>query len=149
MPIKKTTTKKAIIKKVPAAKTVKGAKAVVPKVKKPKPVKKEKPAEFAVIATGGKQYKVAIGETISIEKLSDKFAHVIGDTISFDVVAYDDGTTLKLGAPYVTGMKVMGELLESAKGEKIRVQRFRSKSNWHRAYGHRQPFMKVKIMTIK
>jgi len=102
---------------------------------------------FAVIATGGKQYKVAVGDTVSIEKLSDDMS--VGDKVSFDVVAYDDGVNTKMGSPYIDGMKVQGVLEESGRTKKLHVIRFRSKSRHHRKYGHRQPFMKVKITSLK
>jgi len=102
---------------------------------------------FAVIATGGKQYRVTVGDVVSIEKLSDDMA--VGDKVMFDVVAYDDGMSTQIGSPYLEGVKVQGVLEESGRGKKLHVIRFRSKSRYHRKYGHRQPFMKVKITSLK
>lgn len=103
---------------------------------------------FAVIETGSKQYKVAVGDIITIEKLADNMND--GDKVAFDQVSLlDDGKTTTLGAPFIEGAKVQGVLESQGKGKKIDVLRFRSKSNYHRRYGHRQPFMKVKITSLK
>ena len=108
----------------------------------------EKKSTFAVIETGAKQYLVAVGDTVTIEKLSGEFKE--GDTISFDkvlLVGKDGKTTL--GMPYVDGAKVETELVEQGKGKKLKVIRFRAKSRYTRRYGHRQPFMKIKVTAIK
>ncbi len=103
--------------------------------------------KFAVIKTGGKQYKVSEGDVVSIEKLQGELK--AGDTISFDEVTLtDDGKTSKVGTPFVSGAKVEGELVEEGKGKKIRIQKFKSKSNYSKVTGHRQPFMKVKITKV-
>lgn len=103
---------------------------------------------FAVIQTGGKQYKVAVGDVVMIEKLADDME--IGDKVAFDQVSLlDDGKTTTLGAPFIDGAKVQGVLEDQGKDKKISVIRFRSKSRYHRKYGHRQPYMKVKITSLK
>lgn len=103
---------------------------------------------FAVIQTGGKQYKVAVGDVITIEKLADDMQD--GDKVIFSEVSLlDDGKTTTLGAPFIEGGKVQGVLEEQGKGKKLSILRFRSKSNWHRRLGHRQPYMKVKITSLK
>jgi len=148
---KKATTK-ILVKKIPktpkdvAVVSVSKEKLVAKtSVKKPKS-KKSVATAFAVIETGGKQYKVSEDQVISIEKLD---AIRVGDVITFDkVVLLETGSETTLGTPYISDAKVTGVLEKSGLGEKIRVQRFHSKSNWHRAYGHRQPFMKVKITKI-
>ena len=104
--------------------------------------------EFAVIETGGKQYKAIVGQVLTIEKLSDDMTD--GDKVVFDkVVLLDDGATTTLGAPYISGAKVQGVLTEQGKTPKLTITRFKSKSNYHRTYGHRQPFMKVKVTSLK
>ncbi len=103
--------------------------------------------KLAVIKTGGKQYTVNEGDVITIEKLGDEMS--VGDEIVFDeVLMTDDGSKAVIGAPMVSGAKVKGKLVEQGKGKKIRVLRFRSKSRYHRTYGHRQPFMKVEITSV-
>ena len=100
---------------------------------------------FAVIATGGKQYKVSVGDEVSIEKLD-----TTENTVTFDeVLLIDDGTTTKLGAPFIAGAKVTAELVEQGKGPKIYVVKYHSKSRYYKKRGHRQPFTMVKITSIK
>jgi len=102
--------------------------------------------KLAVIETGGKQYTVKEGDTIKIEKLDDVS---VGDSIDFDqVLLVADGDKVTIGDPIVKGQKVSGILKEAGKGKKIRVVRFRSKSRYHRTYGHRQMFMSVEIHKI-
>ena len=102
--------------------------------------------KLAVIETGGKQYTVKEGETITIEKL-DGIA--VGDSVVFEnVLMISDGDKLTLGDPIIKSKKVTGTLKEEGRGKKVRVSRFRSKSRYHRTYGHRQPFMAVEITKI-
>jgi len=103
--------------------------------------------KFAVIKTGGKQYKVSEGDKISIEKLPGEYKE--GDKISFDEVTLtDDGKTSKVGTPFVSGAKVEASFIEQGKGKKIRIQKFKSKSNYSKVTGHRQPYMKVEITKV-
>lgn len=100
---------------------------------------------YAVIETGGKQVKVAEGETIYVEKLSLEE----GKKVVFDkVLAVVDGETSKFGTPYVEGAKVTGKVLKQGRGKKIIVMKFRSKVNYRRKIGHRQPYTAVHIETI-
>jgi len=102
---------------------------------------------FAVIATGGKQYKVKEGDTIRIEKLSDTLKK--GDTVTFEqVLLTDDGTNTVVGAPHVAGAKVQAEILEAGRGKKIEVVKYKAKSRYFKLRGHRQPYMKVKIAKV-
>ena len=103
---------------------------------------------FAVIQTGGKQYKVTPGETLTIEKLPQELK--VGDKIIFDQVLLvnNDSKTL-VGAPTVSGATVEATLTEEGRGKKIIVIRYRQKSRYYKKNGHRQPFMKVKIDAIK
>lgn len=103
---------------------------------------------LAVIQTGGKQYKVSEGDVVTIEKLSGEYKE--GDKIVFDqVLLTDDGKITVVGEPHVSGVKVEGELQVSGRAKKISVIKFKSKSRYFRNVGHRQPFMKVKITSIK
>ncbi len=104
--------------------------------------------EFAVIQTGGKQYKVSKGSLVSIEKIKGKYAK--GDKISFDkVLLVDDGKDTTIGTPYITGAKVDAEIVEIGRARKILVVKYKQKSRYLRRHGHRQPFFKVKITSIK
>jgi large subunit ribosomal protein L21 len=101
---------------------------------------------FAVIQTGGKQYKVSPGDIIEVELLSEKKE---GDKVSFDeVLLSSDGKNVSVGAPSVSGKKVSGTVLSEGKGKKVTVIRFKSKSRWRREKGHRQYRMKVEIQGI-
>lgn len=105
-----------------------------------------KTTKFAVIETGGKQYKVAEGQVITIERLDSELK--AGDKVEFDkVLLIDNAGSTEVGAPYLA-KKVTGEFQEEAKGKKIVGLRFRSKSNYTRRFGHRQTFAKVKITAI-
>jgi len=104
--------------------------------------------EFAVIETAGKQYKVAVGDVITLDKQFEGFK--AGDKIAFDkVLLIDNGADTKVGEPYLSGSEVQGIFEEEGRGKKLRVHRFRAKSRYTRTYGHRQPFTKIKIAAIK
>ena len=98
---------------------------------------------YAIIETGGKQYKVSEGDVIDVEKLDGE----AGAEVTFDnVVAVSDGT-LKV-ADAVKGAKVTGEIVEQGRGKKIIVDRFKAKSGYHKKKGHRQAYTRVKIGSI-
>ena len=101
---------------------------------------------YAIIKTGGKQYRVSEGDVITIEKL-DVAAE---GTVSFDkvVTVVKDGD-VKVGTPLVDGAKVTGTVLEHGKAKKILVFKYKAKSNYRRRQGHRQPFTKVRIEKIE
>ena len=100
---------------------------------------------FAVIATGGKQYVVSVGDTLAVELLGD---HKEGDTVEFDsVLMTDDGAKAKVGTPY-TGGKVKATYLGEKKGPKLTIVRYKAKSNRDRRLGHRQHYAEVKIEAI-
>lgn len=102
---------------------------------------------FAVIETGGKQYKVAGGNSIKIEKLSGDFKK--GDTVTFDkVLLQDDGTNTTLGFPYIANAKVTAEITDVNRYPKVEVVKYKAKSRYFKLRGHRQPYMKVKIAKI-
>lgn len=98
---------------------------------------------FSVIETGGKQYRVAEGNTLSVEKLP---GHKVGDTVVFDrVLLVDDGNTTRVGTPYLAGEKVQVEIVAEGRGKKLWIQKYKSKSRYKRRIGHRQAFAKVKV----
>ena len=102
-------------------------------------------SKIVVIQTGGKQYVVADGDTISVEKL------VVGkdNKISFDkVLLIDDGSKTQVGAPFISGAKVSAELIEEGRDAKVTVIHYRQKSRYFKKRGHRQPFSKVKITAL-
>ncbi len=99
---------------------------------------------WAIIKTGGKQFKVSEGETIAVEKISLK-----GDSVSFDeILLIKDDKTLHMGKPYVKGAKVKAKFLGDHKEKKIRVVKFKSKSRYLRTTGHRQTKSKLLIEKI-
>ena len=107
--------------------------------------------EFAVIQTGGKQYKVSKGSLVSIEKLkANGTQYKKGDKIVFDkVLLVDDGKDTTIGTPYIDGAKVNAEITEIGRGRKILIVKYKQKSRYLRRGGHRQPFFKVKITSIQ
>ena len=102
--------------------------------------------KMAVIETGGKQYRVSENDLIDIE-IFDNCKE--GENIVFDKVLLVDDGSLQIGTPHVSGKTVTGTIEEVGKKKKISVLRFRSKSNYRRHYGHRQPFCRVRIDSIK
>ena len=100
---------------------------------------------YAIIKTGGKQYRVPEGDLITIEKLEA----AADETVTFDQVltVVNDGS-VKVGTPLVNGAKVTGKVVEHGKGKKILVFKYKAKSNYRRRQGHRQPFTKVRIESI-
>lgn len=104
--------------------------------------------EFAVIQTGGKQYKVAKGDTIRVEKLGDDLKK--GDKVTFDqVLLVDDGATTTVGAPFISGAKVMATFESAGRAPKVTVIKYKQKSRYFKKNGHRQPFSSVKIDSLK
>ena len=100
---------------------------------------------FAVIETGGKQYKVNEGDVIFVEKLDV----AEGDTITFDnVKALSIGDTFEVGTPNVAGAVVKASVVKNGKGKKIYVLKYKSKKNEKKKMGHRQPYTKVQILSI-
>lgn len=104
--------------------------------------------EFAVILTGGKQYKVSVGDVITIEKLPGTL--VAGDAIEFEkVLLVDNGTDTTIGTPYIKGAKVMGSFVSFGRLAKVIVMKYKPKSRYKKTNGHRQEISKVKITAIK
>ena len=99
---------------------------------------------FAVIETGGKQYKVSEGDVIFVEKLGVED----GAEYTFDKVLAIGGDTFTVGAPYVEGATVAAKVVKSGRGKKIYVFKYKAKKNEKKKIGHRQPYTKVQIQTI-
>lgn len=99
---------------------------------------------FAVVRTGGKQYKVASGDVLSIEKVAGD----VGGELKLGEVLLLGGETLQTGAPLVAGASVTAEILAQGKGEKVIAFKKKRRKNTHRKRGHRQPFTKIKITAI-
>lgn len=101
---------------------------------------------YAVIETGGKQYRVCEGDTLFIEKLQVE----AGSPVEFDkVVAVGKDEGLVVGAPFVAGAKVVATAVKNGKGKKVTVFTYRAKKNSKRKMGHRQPYTKVEIQSIQ
>lgn len=119
--------------------------------KAPKAVKKAKAPKsdsFAVIATGGKQYKVSVGDKVKIEKIIGTYTE--GDAITFDkVLLIDNGTTTNVGEPYVAGAKVEAKLTKISRYPTVLVIKYKQKSRYFKKNGHRQPYFEVTIESIK
>ena len=103
---------------------------------------------YAVIQTGGKQYRVEPGKTVVVEKLDgDKGTDVVFDQVL--LVSSGDGGSVSIGKPTVSGAKVTGSIVEQGRGEKLVVFKFRRRKNYVRKNGHRQDYTAVKIAEIQ
>ncbi|MBR3134400.1 MAG: 50S ribosomal protein L21 [Clostridia bacterium] len=101
---------------------------------------------YAIIESCGKQYKVAEGDVVFFEKLDVEE----GKKVTFDnVVLVSDEKDVKVGAPYVKSASVEGTVVSHGKGKKIIVYKYKPKKNYRRTQGHRQPYTKVEIKSIK
>ena len=100
---------------------------------------------YAIIETGGKQLRVEVGEKIYVEKLEAE----VGSTITIDKVLLVGDKTVKVGTPYVEGAKVTAKVEKQGLNRKIRVFKYKSKSNEHKTIGHRQPYTCLVIESIK
>ncbi len=100
---------------------------------------------YAVIRTGGKQYRVKEGETLKIEKLNAE----VGDTVTFDeILMAGEGDSAKIGAPLLDGASVKAEVLEIGRHDKVRIIKFRRRKHYRKQQGHRQWYTAVKITGI-
>ena len=112
---------------------------------------------YAIIVTGGKQYKVEVGSEIMVEKLDEQ----IGANVNFNVLMMADGENVQIGTPVVKGVSAKAEVLEHGnhrrergeahehgKGKKVVVFKYKPKKDYRKKQGHRQPYTKVKILSI-
>ena len=97
---------------------------------------------YAIIETGGKQYTVQENDVLFVEKLEA----LEGDAVEFDKVLMVND---KIGAPYVEGAKVTANVVKQGKAKKVIVFKYKSKKNYHKKQGHRQPFTKIQITAIE
>jgi large subunit ribosomal protein L21 len=100
--------------------------------------------KYAIIETGGKQYRVSEGEVLKIERMPES-----GEEIVFDrVLAYNDGKQLKVGTPYLENVKVEAKFLGEEKGDKVVIFKYKRRKSYDKKIGHRQIYAKVKIEKI-
>ena len=100
---------------------------------------------YAIIRTGGKQYRVAKDDVIEVEKLPVQ----AGEDIAFEeVLAVNDDEGFKIGTPVVEGASVKAEVVENGKSDKVIIYKYKSKKDYRKKQGHRQPYTKVKITDI-
>lgn len=99
---------------------------------------------YAIIATGGKQYKVSEGDVIRVEKLGVE----AGETYTFDQVLLVSGDEMKIGAPFVENATVEADVIDNVKSKKVVVYKFKRKTGYHKKKGHRQQLTAVKITKI-
>jgi large subunit ribosomal protein L21 len=99
---------------------------------------------YAIVKTGGKQYRVAEGDVIEVEKI----VAAPGDEISLSAVLLVDGDTLVTGESQLAGVAVTAEVVAHTKGPKIRIHKFKNKTGYHKRQGHRQPLTQVKVTGI-
>lgn len=101
---------------------------------------------YAIIATGGKQYRVAEGDVLFVEKLAGELDEQV---VFSDVLTVVEDGSVKIGTPYLAGAKVTAKVLKQGKDKKILVYKYKSKANYRRRQGHRQPYTKVSIEKIE
>ena len=99
---------------------------------------------YAIIETGGKQYKVAKDDIINVEKLDAN----VGDKVNLDVLMLVNDGAIKNGNPYLADAKVVAEVVEQGKADKIVVFKYKAKKNYRRKQGHRQPYTELKIVSV-
>ena len=101
---------------------------------------------YAIVDSGGKQYKVQEGEVLRVEKL----AGAVGDSISFDkILMFSDGENVNIGTPLLEDVAVSGHIVEQGKAKKIIVFKYKRRKRYRRKRGHRQQFTAVKVDSIK
>lgn len=100
---------------------------------------------YAIVATGGKQYRVKEGETLRVEKLSAE----AGDTVELDkVLLVGEGADVKVGAPYLDGAKVTAKVAANGRGDKVKIIKFRRRKHHRKQMGHRQAYTEIEITGI-
>lgn len=100
---------------------------------------------YAIIKTGGKQFKVEEGQDIFVEKLDGE----AGDTVTFEEVLFVGGDNTLVGAPFIEGASVEGTIERQGRAKKVTTYRYRRRKDSHNKQGHRQPYTKVSIKSIK
>jgi large subunit ribosomal protein L21 len=100
---------------------------------------------YAIVETGGKQYKVSQGEIINVEKLDAK----VGDQVKLQVLMTVNGDKVVNGNPYVANAEVVAEVVEQGKSDKVLVFKYKAKKNERKKQGHRQPYTALKIVSVK
>ena len=101
---------------------------------------------YVIVQTGGKQFKVSQGDTIVVEKLAVE----VGETVTLDkVFMVSNGDAVTVGSPFVAGAKVTAKVVEQGRDKKIMIFKYKSKKNYHKKQGHRQPFTKLTIESIE
>ena len=100
---------------------------------------------YAIVKTGGKQYKVAVGDVLTVEKLKAD----LGAEVSLPALLVVDGAELTTDATALAAYSVTGTVVEQTKGPKIRIHKFKNKTGYHKRQGHRQPLTVVKVTGIK
>lgn len=101
---------------------------------------------YAIVETGGKQYKVSQGDTIVVEKLDGE----VGSDIVLDkVLLVQNEGKVQVGSPYIEGAKVVAKVVEHGRGKKIIVFKYKPKKNYHKKQGHRQPYTKLTVESIQ
>ena len=100
---------------------------------------------YAVIETGGKQYRVSEGDVITVEKLNVED----GANVELDkVLILGEGNDIKVGSPYIDGAKIMGRVVESGKAKKVVIYKYKSKKDYRKKQGHRQPYTMIEILSL-
>lgn len=101
---------------------------------------------YAIIETGGKQYRVTEGQILSVEKLEAE----VGNSVDFDrVLLVGAGESIKVGAPFLAGVKVVAEVVKHGRGDKVHIIRFKRRKHQMKKQGHRQDYTQVKIVKVQ
>lgn len=99
---------------------------------------------YAVVKTGGKQYKVAVGEKLNVEQIPAE----LDSQIELEVLMIADGDNVKVGAPLVEGAKVVAKVVAHGRGEKVRIFKMRRRKHYQKRQGHRQNYTRIEIVSI-
>ena len=100
---------------------------------------------YAVVRTGGKQYRLGVGDSVKVEKLSDEVGNIVELS---QILMVSDGGEVKVGAPLVTGASVKAEIVGHGRNKKIRVFKMKRRKKYRRTQGHRQAFTQLKVTEI-